>query len=309
MKTKQHFAVNSKNYNLLKAFKEACETMGWPFQYDYFPAPKKDSLDYNGDPLYFTNMFRKSSGEPFGKSGFCISQITDDVPKYTLPQDWDLALNRAKELFESDSVVTIKLNDIYSADICHSLEKVQINQYKEIPTTSGLRTELIEITSVSFGLIKKLYDAFSSKGNSFKKSDLRSGMLTLNQKGEYGLVLLNTCLLESATGSVDVIAGAGSDIHDWCGLDNFNDDLTASPSIGPDRSIVKIWAPGENRYKASFKVKDKGPLLYERSESVTVDLGLGWPTKISDDRKTVAIGCQTFSFEKIEELSKLINKE
>lgn len=130
-----------------------------------------------------------------------------------------------------------------------------------------------------------------------KKSELKSGMLTLNRRGEFGLVLLGT---ENG----DVIAGNGTAHADWTDLDTYYENLN-NISSGKDRDIVAVYQARANRYRASFDIDPSHrTLLWERKKSVLVELNDKYNAEVNLDTGRVTVGCQTFTFDKIEALYK-----
>jgi len=88
----------------------------------------------------------------------------------------------------------------------------------------------------------------------FRKSDLRSGMIVENEKGEKGIVFLNTS-------ETDVIGGCGGVVNRmWCPLASVNDDL--SLHYRDNARIVKVYEPTGNIDIGGFV----GRLIWEREE-------------------------------------------
>lgn len=124
-------------------------------------------------------------------------------------------------------------------------------------------------------------------------------MLTLNRRGEFGLVLLGT---EDG----DVIAGNGTAHSDWTDLDTYNENLNSiSSGASGDRDIVAVYQARANRYRASFEIDPSHrTLLWERKESVLVELNDKYNAEVNLDTGRVTVGCQTFAFDRIEALYK-----
>ena len=122
-------------------------------------------------------------------------------------------------------------------------------------------------------------------------------MLTLNRSGEFGLVILGT---EDG----DVIAGNGTAHANWGYLDNYDENLN-SISCGRDRDIVAVYQAQTNRYRASFEIDPSHrTLLWGRKESVLVELNDKYNAEVNLDTGRVTVGCQTFTFDRIEALYK-----
>lgn len=96
----------------------------------------------------------------------------------------------------------------------------------------------------------------------FKKSDLRTGMLVENRYGDKGMVLLNT-----AHG--DVISGDGKSARAWFHLSKLDSDLKYPGML--DGDIIRVYDNAEHfeiRDRISFDKKTQ--LIWEREEENTI---------------------------------------
>jgi anti-sigma28 factor (negative regulator of flagellin synthesis) len=133
-----------------------------------------------------------------------------------------------------------------------------------------------------------------------KKSDLRTGMLVQTREGYFALVMLNTetedCL----------VSDGGSNDRAWCMLDTYNEDLERFGI--PSSDIVAVYSSKRsNQHRGSFSTLHRDRLW--KRETVSVKLNSEYTAKVDQSKKTVQVGCQTFEFEKIEELYKAIKNE
>jgi hypothetical protein len=278
------FAVHSKNFKLLTAFKEECEEIGWEYD-SIFNKFTLANFGHDRDLLFETEW--RISPSKIGVMFSLSAYVPSDVDIYTLPKDWDIAIDAAKSTFALSKNLQVQLNESYHADVKFTTNTVVI-----VKKDSGN-------LSLSFEQIKKVYDAINTKPISirYKKKDLKSGMLLQDTRGQLGLVLL-----QSEDG--DVIASDGSDAKKrmWKPLDVFNKDLEC---LGSNNAIVKVWSAQkvDNEGRAGFKPEFRN-LLWEEGQldPISIDLGLSWPIVITADRKNIQVGCQTFSAEVIKEL-------
>jgi len=127
-----------------------------------------------------------------------------------------------------------------------------------------------------------------------KKSDLKTGMLVEDSKGQFGLVLIGTS-------GGDVIVGDGKcETRTWFPLKELNDDLTHKNSYID--SVVKVWGFSNNMHGANFSTEGRF-LLWERTSKLK--LNDSYEAEVDLINKVVKVGCQKFSFEKIQELALL----
>lgn len=111
------FGVKCSNFNLMKAFKEECESMGWYYQRDF-----REFTEYihgQHHAMYFTDDWNK---KPFG---FALTNLGRDVVTvFNLPLDWDAAVKHARTAI--DSITKLQLNDAYQAEINFGNETVKV---------------------------------------------------------------------------------------------------------------------------------------------------------------------------------------
>lgn len=101
------FGVKCSNFNLMKAFKEECESMGWSYQWEFNQFNEDRHRQYPA--MYFTDDWH---GEPFG---FSLTNLGDVVKVFHLPQDWDKAVEHAKKMIKLEA--NLQLNNNYEAKI------------------------------------------------------------------------------------------------------------------------------------------------------------------------------------------------
>jgi hypothetical protein len=103
-----------------------------------------------------------------------------------------------------------------------------------------------------------------------KKSDLRSGMIVEDRRGQRGIVLLN------AERHGDIVGGgmAKDKISEtertWSPLRSWDENLRYVGPCGKDRSrdIVKIWSPNSNKHAGSFDLY-ASESIWERPRGMT----------------------------------------
>lgn len=101
------FGVKCSNFNLMKAFKEECESMGWNYQWE-FTEFNEESVGIHS-AMYFTDDWH---GEPFG---FSLTDLGGTCRIFQLPQDWDKAVAYAKKAIAKE--IKLQLNSNYEAKI------------------------------------------------------------------------------------------------------------------------------------------------------------------------------------------------
>jgi hypothetical protein len=91
---KREFGIECKDFHVMKAFKEACEEMGWKYLEDFTKFSREKCHTYS--QMYFTT-------EWFGgiSNAFSLTANLVDVPTaFTLPLQWEEALERAKQVLD-----------------------------------------------------------------------------------------------------------------------------------------------------------------------------------------------------------------
>ena len=102
-------AVTADHFSLYKAFKTEVEKLGWTYNSDFVPF----DITRKGlcSCLYFSFDFTYMKDQP----AFAFSN-TADKP-FKLESQFAEALEAAKQLIDSYYIKTVKLNDLYLADI------------------------------------------------------------------------------------------------------------------------------------------------------------------------------------------------
>lgn len=108
-----YLAVKTGSWHLIKAFKEACEEMGWKYNHRFtaFTQEKYDKMNEGKHRcLYFSFDFDDMEGQP----AFALSCTT--LPSYTLPVQWNEALASAKKMLDANRhLYSVELNEDYTA--------------------------------------------------------------------------------------------------------------------------------------------------------------------------------------------------
>jgi hypothetical protein len=106
----REFGIKCKDFHVMKAFKEACEEMGWKYLEDFTWFSLENCRAY-GEMYFTTYGFGKNS------NAFSISNLSASVSAvFTLPLQWEEALEHAKQLLE-DKKVMVQLNKDYTAEV------------------------------------------------------------------------------------------------------------------------------------------------------------------------------------------------
>lgn len=112
------FGVKCSNFNLMKAFKEECEAMGWNYQWEF------TEFNYTNvgihSAMYFTDDWH---GNRFG---FALTDLSRICPFFQLPQDWDKAVEHAKKAINTIPVAKLPLNGRYEAIVDYSSKTVEV---------------------------------------------------------------------------------------------------------------------------------------------------------------------------------------
>jgi len=102
-------AVTADHFSLYEAFKKEAEALGWTYNSDFVPFDDQQSLC---NCLYFSFDF---GGKMKGMPTFSLSSTSEKT--FKLESQFAEALEAAKQIIDSYSIKTIKLNDLYLADI------------------------------------------------------------------------------------------------------------------------------------------------------------------------------------------------
>jgi hypothetical protein len=103
------FAVTANHFSLYEAFKKEAESLGWIYHSDFVPFSSIRLGLCNC--LYFSFEFGNMEGQP----AFSLSSTSEKT--FQLESEFAEALEMAKQIIESYSIKTIKLNDLFLADI------------------------------------------------------------------------------------------------------------------------------------------------------------------------------------------------
>lgn len=101
-------AVTSNHFSLYQAFKTEVEKLGWIYNEKFKPFKPHASIH---DCMYFSFDFTYMQGQP----AFSLSCTSDKT--FQLESEFGQALEMAKQIIDSYYIKTIKLNDLYLADI------------------------------------------------------------------------------------------------------------------------------------------------------------------------------------------------
>jgi hypothetical protein len=102
-------AVTADHFSLYEAFKTEAEKLGWTYHSDFVPFSKTRIGLCNC--MYFSFDFGNMEGRP----AFSLSSTNEKT--FQLESQFGEALEMAKQIIESYSIKTIKLNDLFLADI------------------------------------------------------------------------------------------------------------------------------------------------------------------------------------------------
>ena len=109
---KDYIAIKTNDWHLMKAFKEACEEMGWQYNSGFTKFSQERFAEWlaNNGCMYFSYDFEDMEGRP----AFALS--SSQLPAYQLPQDWRPALRAAKSMLDQHRYMfSVELNEDYTA--------------------------------------------------------------------------------------------------------------------------------------------------------------------------------------------------
>ena len=109
---KDYIAIKTNDWHLMKAFKEACEEMGWQYNSCFTKFSQERFAEWmdNHGCMYFSYDFEDMEGRP----AFALS--SSHLPAYQLPQDWRPALRAAKSMLDQHRYMfSVELNEDYTA--------------------------------------------------------------------------------------------------------------------------------------------------------------------------------------------------
>jgi hypothetical protein len=136
-----------------------------------------------------------------------------------------------------------------------------------------------------------------------EKSELKSGMLVILAKGDRGIVMKDTPNGDVLTTGVLPENEQGVTTT-WCPLGKYDDDLTY---INDDEcDIVEVYGYSSNMQATSLS-KSNRTLLWKRDEPIELKLTSDYTAAIDLKNKVVKVGCQTITFDKVEELYKIMH--
>ena len=135
-----------------------------------------------------------------------------------------------------------------------------------------------------------------------KKSELKSGMLVILAKGDRAIVMKDTPNGDVLT--TGVLPNNEEVAATWCPLSKYDDDLTY---INDDEcDIVEVYGYSSNM-EATYLSKTNRMLLYKRDEHIELKLTSDYTAAIDLTNKIVKVGCQIITFDKVEELYKIMH--
>jgi hypothetical protein len=134
-----------------------------------------------------------------------------------------------------------------------------------------------------------------------KKSELKSGMLVILAKGDRAIVMKDTPNGDVLT--TGVLPNNEEVAATWCPLSKYDDDLTY---INDECDIVEVYGYSSNMMATSLS-KSNRMLLYKRDEPIKLKLTSDYTAAIDLTNKIVKVGCQIITFDKVEELYKIMH--
>ena len=140
-------AVTADHFSLYEAFKKEAEALGWTYNSDFVPF----DITRKGlcSCLYFSFDF---GGKMKGMPAFALSSTNE--MRFQLESQFAEALEAAKQLIDSYSIRTIKLNDLFTADIDPRQKTVTVYE-KQFGIQYGERFSFDKIRELT-DLINKL---------------------------------------------------------------------------------------------------------------------------------------------------------
>jgi hypothetical protein len=105
---KTEFGIKCKDFHVMKAFKEACEEMGWKYQEDFTKFSREKCRTYS--EMYFT-----TNGFGDKVDAFSLTNLVNVPTVFTLPLQWEEALEHANQSLNRK--VKVQLNKDYTAEV------------------------------------------------------------------------------------------------------------------------------------------------------------------------------------------------
>ena len=137
-----------------------------------------------------------------------------------------------------------------------------------------------------------------------KKSELKSGMLVIRGNNSRAIVMKDTpngdIITRGITPKYETIDTT------WCPLDSFNEDLTINYVGADNLDIVEVYGYSSNMDATSLSTDDR-TLLWKRDRPVELRLTDDYVATVDLKNKVVKVGCQTITFDKVEELCKIMH--
>lgn len=109
---KDYIAIKTRDWHLMKAFKEAVEEMGWQYNFGFTKFSQERFAEWmdNHGCMYFSYDFEDMEGKP----AFALS--SSQLPSYKLPENWSTALRAAKSMLDHHRYTySVELNEDYTA--------------------------------------------------------------------------------------------------------------------------------------------------------------------------------------------------
>lgn len=100
------FSIKSKYFSLYQAFREEAEKVGWSHNTGFNPFTEEQSKWSNC--LFFSSCWKGPGSQPM------FSFSNSDINAYTLPEQWDAAIDHMKNII-NDSLhgkVAVSLKDL-----------------------------------------------------------------------------------------------------------------------------------------------------------------------------------------------------
>jgi len=143
-----------------------------------------------------------------------------------------------------------------------------------------------------------------------KKSELKSGMLVIRGNNSRAIVMKDTPGGDILT--TGIIPDHETIETTWCPLDKFYEDLSSKKanysSSDNNLDIVEVYGFSSNMGATSLSTNDR-TLLWKRERPIELRLTSDYTAAIDLKNKVINVGCQTISFDKVEELYKIMHKE
>jgi hypothetical protein len=105
---KTEFGIKCNDYHVMKAFKEACEEIGWQYVEGFTEFSRENC--YTRGQMYFT-----TNGFVGKTNAFSLTNLVNVPTVFTLPLQWEEALEHANQSLNRK--VKVQLNKDYTAEV------------------------------------------------------------------------------------------------------------------------------------------------------------------------------------------------